>query len=310
MRKVTSAARCKGDRLGFLVLPSVCPSYFDDKVNPSYLQINRVQHVTNSNKAKMEAAQRNTSVELSLDGSIATLTLNRPDVYNAIDPDMSRALRAAAAAVAENDAIRVLVIRGAGRGFCAGGDVSYFSKRLDDIETAVEHFLLDFHAFLQILNHMPKVVITSVHGAAAGAGFSLASAGDLCIASEDAVFVAAYAKLGVSPDCGGTVGVVRAVGVRAAMEMFLLDDKTSAAEAHRKGLVSRVVPRAQLDEATMAVAARIAGFPIEASGATKRLLIQSPTTSLDSQLAGEMQALVHCMRTPQYRQAVSSFLNG
>jgi enoyl-CoA hydratase/carnithine racemase len=94
------------------------------------------------------------------------------------------------------------------------------------------------------------------------------------------------------------------------MEMFLLDDQTSAAQACRKGLVSRVVPLARLGEATSAIATRIAGFPIEASGATKRLLLQSPTTSLDTQLACEMHALVRCMKTSQYREAASRFLAG
>ena len=255
-----------------------------------------------------QSTERNGSVGLSFNGAVATLTLQRPNVYNAIDAAMAKALRAAVVAVAEDEAIRVLVIRGAGRGFCAGGDVAHFAERLDDVEAAVEHFLAEFHAFLAILHDMPKVVITSVHGAAAGAGFSLAAAGDLCIAAEDARFVAAYAKLGVSPDCGGTVGLVRAVGVRAAMEMFLLDDETSATEACRKGLVSRVVPLEQLQEATSAIARRIAAFPIEASGATKRLLLQSPTTPLETQLACEMLALVRCMKTPQYRQAAARFL--
>ncbi|MBI5275824.1 MAG: enoyl-CoA hydratase/isomerase family protein [Burkholderiales bacterium] len=255
-----------------------------------------------------QSAESHGSVGLSYDGAVATLTLQRPGVYNAIDLEMAKALRAAVVAVAGDDATSVLVIRGAGRGFCAGGDVAHFAERLDDVETAVEHFLVEFHAFLSVLHDMPKVVITSVHGAAAGAGFSLAAAGDLCIASDDARFVAAYAKLGVSPDCGGSAGVVRAVGVRAAMEMFLLDDETSAAEACRKGLVSRVVPLAQLQEATSAVARRIAAFPIEASGATKRLLLQSPTTSLETQLACEMRALVRCMKTPQYREAAARFL--
>jgi enoyl-CoA hydratase/carnithine racemase len=254
-----------------------------------------------------QAIERNGSVGLSLEGAVGTLTLQRPHVYNAIDLEMAKSLRAAAVAVAEDDAIRVLVIQGAGRGFCAGGDVAHFAEQLDDVETAVENFLVEFHAFLSVLHEMPKVVITSVHGAAAGAGFSLAAAGDLCIASAEARFVAAYAKLGVSPDCGGSVGVVRAVGVRAAMEMFLLDDETSATEARRKGLVSRVVPLAGLHEATSAIARRIGAFPIEASGATKRLLLQSPTTELETQLACEMRALVRCMKTPQYRDAASRF---
>lgn len=247
-------------------------------------------------------------VQLEFDHGVATLTLNRPDRYNAMNPAMARALRALVAEVGVADAVRVLVIRGAGAGFCAGGDIAFVAEHLDALEPAVRDFLADFDTFLTALRDMPKIVLTSVHGAAAGAGFSLAMMGDLCVAADDASFVPAYAKLGVSPDCGGTIGVVRAVGVRRAMQIFLLEDRIEAQRAEALGLVNHVVAAADLRRATAEITARIAGMAPEAVLATKRLLLQSPTTPFDGQLQAEMHALLGCMSTDRYRAAIASFL--
>ena len=154
----------------------------------------------------------------AIDGPIATITLNRPAAFNSIDLSIAKKLEQLGAEVEASDDIRVLVIEGEGRAFCAGGDLQTIgaAAAADTIAPVVGELLQHYHAFIATLRRMPKIVLASVHGSAAGAGLSLAFVADLCIAAEDARFTPAYAKLGVSPDGGGTVGVVASVGVRAA----------------------------------------------------------------------------------------------
>src|SRR6201996_5867042 len=179
----------------------------------------------------------------AIDGAIATITLNRPASFNSIDLSIAKRLRELAAEVEASDDVKVLVIEGAGRAFCAGGDLPTLgaAAAADTIAPVVGELLHHYHAFIASLRRMPKIVVASVHGSAAGAGFSLAFMADLCIATDDARFTPAYAKLGVSPDGGGTVGVTAAVGVRRAMQIFLAEDHFTAQQAHDWGLVAKVV---------------------------------------------------------------------
>ena len=146
----------------------------------------------------------------AIDGPIATITLNRPAAFNSINLAIAQKLEELAAEVEASDEIRVLVIEGEGRAFCAGGDLQTIgaASASDTIAPVVGELLKHYHAFITTLRRMPKLVLSSVHGSAAGAGMSLAFIADLCIATEDARFTPAYSKLGVSPDGGGTVGVV------------------------------------------------------------------------------------------------------
>jgi enoyl-CoA hydratase/carnithine racemase len=154
---------------------------------------------------------------------------------------------------------------------------------------------------------MPKIVLASVHGSAAGAGLSLAFVADLCIAAEDARFTPAYAKLGVSPDGGGTVGVVAAVGARRALQIFLAEDSFSAGQALDWGLVAKVVPAAELKAATRELAHRLAQNVPAAIAATKALLHRAPITPIEQQLDAERDAIIDCMHTDEFRLAVKKF---
>ena len=249
------------------------------------------------------------AVSLAVSGQVATLTLNRPDSYNALNPEVARALNAHARAVEAREDLRVLVIHGAGRGFCGGGDIGAMATQGDGLSRSIAAILDEVHPFLLTLARMNQVVITAVHGAAAGAGLSLASMGDLCVATEDATFVPSYLSLGVSPDCGGTVGTVRALGVRGALDLYLLKDRITAAEAQRLGLVNAVVPAAQLDEELARLAERICRFPPLAVANTKRLIRQAPSAPLAEQLDAEGQGLIDCTQTEAFRQGVAAFLN-
>lgn len=248
---------------------------------------------------------------LAVDGSIATITLNRPTAFNAINLALAQQVERLAAQVEADGAIRVLVLRGEGRAFCAGGDLQTIGNAAaaNTITPVVGELLQHYHAFIAALRRMPKIVLASVHGSAAGAGLSLAFAADLCIATDDARFTPAYAKLGVSPDGGGTVGVVASVGVRRALQIFLAEDGFTAQQAHDWGLVTKVVPAADLATATRALAERLAQNQPAGLAATKALIHSAPGNTVEQQLAAERDAIIACMHTDEFRDAVQRFMS-
>ena len=192
---------------------------------------------------------------LRIDGPIATITLNRPAAFNSIDLSIAKKLEQLGAEVEASHEIRVLVIEGEGRAFCAGGDLQTIgaAAEADTIAPVVGELLKHYHAFIETVRRMPKIVLSSVHGSAAGAGMGLAFVADLCIAADNARFTPAYAKIGVSPDGGSTVGMVGTVGVRRALQIFLAEDSFSAQQAYDWGLVAKVVPAVELKAATTAI---------------------------------------------------------
>jgi enoyl-CoA hydratase/carnithine racemase len=246
---------------------------------------------------------------LTIEGPIATITLNRPAAFNSIDLSIAKKLEQLGAEVEANDAIRVLVIQGEGRAFSAGGDLQTIgaAAAADTIAPVVGELLKHYHAFIETVRRMPKIVLSSVHGSAAGAGMGLALVTDLCIAAEDARFTPAYAKLGVSPDGGGTVGVVASVGARRALQIFLAEDNFSAAQAYDWGLVAKVVPAAELKAATRELAHRLAQNAPAALAVTKALIHRAHVTPLEQQLDAERDAIIDCMHTEEFRVAVKKF---
>ena len=169
------------------------------------------------------------------------------------------------------------MIEGEGRAFCAGGDLQTIgaAAEADTIAPVVGELLKHYHAFIETVRRMPKIVLSSVHGSAAGAGMGLAFVTDLCIAADDARFTPAYAKIGVSPDGGSTVGMVGTVGIRRALQIFLAEDSFSAQQAYDWGLVAKVVPAAELKAATRKFAERLAQNPPAAIAGTKSLVYQA-----------------------------------
>src|SRR3954451_647618 len=246
---------------------------------------------------------------LRIDGPIATITLNRPSAFNSIDLLIAKKLEQLSADVEASDDIKVLVIEGEGRAFCAGGDLQTIgaAAAADNIALVVGELLRHYHAFITTLRRMPKVVLSSVHGSAAGAGLSLAFVADLCIAAEDARFTPAYSKLGVSPDGGGTVGLAASVGPRRALQIFLAEDSFSAQQAYDWGLVAKVVPALELKAATRQFAERLAQNPIAAIGGTKALIYQAATTPVKQQLDAEEHKIIMAMNTEEFRTAVKKF---
>ena len=248
---------------------------------------------------------------LRVDGAIATITLNRPAAFNSIDLSIAKKLEQLGAAVEASDEIRILVIEGEGRAFCAGGDLQTIGAAAanDTIAPVVGELLKHYHAFIETVRRMPKIVLSSVHGSAAGAGMGLAFVTDLCIAAEDAKFTPAYAKIGVSPDGGSTVGMVGTVGVRRALQIFLAEDSFTAQQAHDWGLVARVVPATEHKAATRQFAERLAQNPLAAIGGTKSLVYQAAVTPTRQQLDAEEQKIIDAMHTEEFRIAVKKFMS-
>ena len=219
-----------------------------------------------------------------------------PAAFNSIDLSIAKKLEQLGAEVEADDDIRVLVIEGEGRAFCAGGDLQTIgaAAAADTIAPVVGELLKHYHAFIETLRRMPKIVLSSVHGSAAGAGMGLAFVADLCIAADDARFTPAYAKIGVSPDGGSTVGMVGTVGARRGLQIFLAEDSFSAQQAYDWGLVAKVVPAAELKAATRQFAERLAQNPPAAIGGTKSLVYQAPVTPTKQQLDAEEEKIIDC----------------
>src|ERR1700681_4500908 len=247
---------------------------------------------------------------LRIEGPIATITLNRPLAFNSIDLSIAKKLEQLGAEVEANDDVRVLVIEGVGRAFSAGGDLQTIgaAAAADTIAPVVGELLKHYHAFIETLRRMPKIVLTSVNGSAAGAGMGLAFVGDLCISADDARFTPAYAKIGVSPDGGSTVGMVGTVGIRRSLQIFLAEDSFSAQQAYDWGLSAKVVRAAYLKAATRKFAERLAQNPPAAIGGTKSLVYQAAVTPTKQQLDAEEEKIIDCMHTDEFRVAVKKFM--
>jgi len=246
---------------------------------------------------------------LRIDGAVATITLNRPAAFNSINLAIAQKLDALSAEIEANDAIRVLVIEGEGRAFSAGGDLQTIGAAAEagTIPHVVGELLKHYHAFIERVRRMPKIVLSSVHGSAAGAGMGLAFVTDLCIAAEDARFTPAYSKIGVSPDGGSTVGIVGTVGTRRALQIFLAEDSFTAQQALAWGLVAKIVPATELKAATRQLAERLAQNSPAAIRGTKSLVYQAPTTPTPQQLDAEERNIIASMLTGEFEAAVKKF---
>jgi len=243
-------------------------------------------------------------VETSRDGAVLTITLNRPDVLNAFNTGMHRAL-ATALREARDGGVRAVVITGAGRGFCVGQDLTEFREAPGDIGSRLRD---NYHPNIRAIRALEKPVIAAVNGAAAGAGMSLACACDLRIAADSATFVPAFINIGLIPDSGGSYFVTRILGPARAFEWLASGKRLTAAEAHAWGLVSEVVELDALAVRAAELAAQLAELPTRGVGMTKRLLDHAVTASLDEQLEREAQLQTAATQTEDFKEGVAAFL--
>ena len=245
-------------------------------------------------------------------GGITTITLNRPKALNALDRNLTIGLRDAVFAAEQDRSVRCVVIRG-GEHFMAGGDLKWFddlvrSRSPAENRVQFEGFVHEVHALILSVRRMPKPVLASVSGAAAGFGMSLMMACDLVIAADNAYFSLAYALIGASPDGGSTFALPRIVGAKKAMEIALLGERLDAASAERLGLVNRVVPLAALEQETSKLATRLAAGPSAVYGRTKALLNGSLNASLETQLQREAEAFAQSAAEPDFAEGIRAFV--
>jgi len=238
---------------------------------------------------------------------VATLTLNRPDAYNALNMPLGRELFEASLELDEDPEVRCVVITGAGRAFCAGGDVKDFVDNLGRIGAHIKELTTYLHGAVSRFCRSDKPVIMAINGIAAGGGFSFALSGDLVVAAESAKFTMAYSKIAATPDGSSSYFLPRLIGLRRAMELYFTNRVLTAREALEWGLVTRVVPDAELRPAVTALAAELAQGPTKAYGAAKRLLHQSTWESLETQMELEAQAIAASGHTEDFRAGVTAF---
>ncbi len=244
----------------------------------------------------------------SREGAIATLTMNRPERLNALNAELSVAIAAALARVAADPDVRVVVLTGAGRAFCAGGDLAMISEaRERSGGRELEPLLRAGMDAILTLCTMPKPAIAAVNGPAAGAGMNLALACDIRIASDEATFGQNFARVGLFPDFGGTYLLPRLVGPARAAEMFYTGEMIDAKTAERIGAVNRVVPAQQLAAETRALAERLEQAPPLAVRAIKRVLFESDRAALERALEFEAETQMKCFSSEDCGEGIRAF---
>jgi 2-(1,2-epoxy-1,2-dihydrophenyl)acetyl-CoA isomerase len=243
-------------------------------------------------------------VETSREGAVLTITLNRPEVFNAFNAALHARLADALGDAAEPE-VRAVVITGAGRGFCAGQDLTEFREVANDIRERLES---TYHPNIRAIRELEKPVLAAINGPTAGAGLSLAAACDLRVASEAASFVPGFVGIGLVPDSGGSYFVQRLLGTARAFEWMTTNRKLSAADAREWGLVNEVVEAETLLGRVAELAGVYASLPTKAIGMTKRLFDHAENATLDEQLALEAELQSAATQTEDFREGVAAFL--
>ena len=243
-------------------------------------------------------------VETSRDGGVLTITLNRPEAYNAFTISMHAALHDALDEARAED-VRAVVLTGAGKGFCAGQDLNEFRSVDRDIGG---HLEASYHPNIRAIRALAKPVIAAVNGAAAGAGLSLACACDIRLAADNASFVPGFIGIGLIPDSGGTYFLERLLGPSRAFAWMTSNRRLTAAEAHAWGLVDEVVDADGLMSRAGELAATYAAGPTAGIGMTKRLFDRAGNATLDEQLAVEAELQSAATETEDFKEGVAAFL--
>lgn len=239
---------------------------------------------------------------------VACITLNRPETANAINGDLARELMHAALLCDEDSSVRAVLLAGAGRNFCVGGDLRSFAALGDTLPGYLKETTIYLHAAVSRLARMNAPVIAAVQGNAAGAGLGLACAADIIVAAESARFTAAYTRAGLTPDGSTTYSLPRLVGLNRALELTLTNRTLSALEACEWGIVTRVVPDESLMKEANALAVQLAAGATKALGVCKRLLHGSLTETLETQMELESRAIGDIARTGDAREGIAAFL--
>ncbi len=247
-------------------------------------------------------------VLLDIRDGVATLTLNSPANFNALDEHMLTELAAAMMAIDRHGKVRVVVLRGAGKAFCAGGDIARFASAGDEIHDFINALGPAIQSSVQWLRQTCAIVVAVVQGAVAGGGLGLMLAADVVIAAEEATLAVAYARLGTSPDAGASYFLARTLGYRKALELYLMSERLDGRQAKSLGLVNFTAPAASLDAEAEALIRRLAAGPATAYGSAKRLFRQAADTGLHQHLEDEIRLFSDNTRHPDFAEGVRAFM--
>ncbi|HEY9048735.1 MAG TPA: enoyl-CoA hydratase-related protein [Ohtaekwangia sp.] len=247
-----------------------------------------------------------TCITYTVSDGVATITLNRPVVYNALNDEITYELQDALKAVAKDDAVRVVVLTGAGKAFCSGQDLKAAAGT--EKRSFIDSLHKRYNPIIRAMRNLPKPIVGRLNGVAAGAGCSLALACDILVASEEATLIEVFVNIGLVPDSGSSYFLPRLVGMAKAFELCSMGSKVKASEALQLGLVNKVAPADQLDAAVKIYTDYFAMAPTKSIGLIKKMLQKASTASLDEMLEYEAYCQEIAGNTEDYREGVNAFL--
>ncbi len=249
------------------------------------------------------------TVDYQINENVVVVTMNRPDALNALSLQLTKDLRSAIEKAVEDNA-RVVILTGKGRAFCAGGDLREMHSMWEKegrIEAFLEEPLEALHEVIKLIRETPIPFIASVNGVCAGAGSNFALACDMVFAAEEASFNEAFVRIGLSPDCGGSFFLPRAIGSKLAAEMFMTGSTISAERAFEMGMINRVVPLEVLEQETLVMANKLAFAPTAVIGRIKQMLNATFSNDLQSQLELEHKLQLESGKAEDFKEGVSAF---
>lgn len=248
------------------------------------------------------------SILTKIENKIATLTLNRPEVFNSFNREMALLLQSELDACEKNPEVRAIVITGSGKAFCAGQDLKEVTS--PELNPGFKKILEEhYNPIISRIRKIEKPIIGAINGVAAGAGANIALSCDVIIALENASFIQAFSKIGLIPDSAGTFFLPRLIGFQKASALMMLGDKVSAQEAEKLGMVYKVVSSENFPEEVNNIANTLANMPTKALGLTKRLLNNSMQNSLEEQLSLESKLQIESAQSEDYAEGVDAFVN-
>ncbi len=248
------------------------------------------------------------SITTQIENKIATLTLNRPEVFNSFNREMALLLQNELDVCEKNPEVRAIVIIGRGKAFCAGQDLKEVTS--PELNPGFKKILEEhYNPIITRIRNIEKPIIGAINGVAAGAGANIALACDVVVASENASFIQAFSKIGLVPDSAGTFFLPRLIGFQKASALMMLGDKVSAEEAEKLGMVYKVVSSENFIEEVNNIASILANMPTKALGFTKRLLNNSMQNSLEEQLNLESKLQIESAQSEDYAEGVDAFVN-
>jgi 2-(1,2-epoxy-1,2-dihydrophenyl)acetyl-CoA isomerase len=245
-------------------------------------------------------------LKYTVEQGVATLTLNRPDVYNALNDEITYELQDALKAVSKDEQARVIVLTGEGKAFCSGQDLKAASG--DQKRSFLQSLHTRYNPIISAMRNLPKPIVCRLNGVAAGAGCSLALACDVIVAAEEATLIEVFINIGLVPDSGSSYFLPRTVGMNKAFELCSMGNRVKAAEAVAIGLINKSVPASELDGAVKQYTDYFASAPTKSIGLIKKMLNKSATSTLEEMLEYEAYCQEIAGTSADYKEGVTAFL--